>query len=141
MGKHLKEDEFDFFPSLFDRLTLHQKLAVLDFLSVIAASAVNPNKIKAMSDFISHYYKEFKVTGDQYLAYIAIGGRNQTYIDIGLMDKRLIQDLVFATAELCICGGEVEDEQLLALSYLLESVGISLVEWNDYMDNPRVFDL
>lgn len=139
MTRSKKKEDYDFSLYAFIDLTRSQKLAVINFLSVIAASDANMKINKVELAYISEYYKEFGVTGDQYLAYISIGGREQTAADIKTLSKSNMQDLVYATTELCNCTGSVDDEELIALSNWLDAIGMSIEEWNDYLENPGLY--
>ena len=84
--------------------------------------------------FISQYYKEFGVTGDQYLAYILMEGRERTVADLKSLTKDNMQDLVFATTELFNCDkGGMTKEQFAALGDWLDEMGLSQEIWVDMM--------
>ena len=136
MARKKEPEEFDFSIYAFIDLNRSQKLAIINFLSVIASSDANKKINKNELAYISEYYKEFGVTGDQYIAYISIGGRKQTAADIKTLSKSNMQDLVYATTELCNCGGCVDDEELIALFNWLDLIGMSIEEWNDYLEHP-----
>ena len=136
MGKSKKKEDFDFVKdAYFNDLTINQKLAVINFFSVIAASNGNIKINKIELAFISQYYKEFGVTGDQYLAYMSIGGREQTIEDIKSLTKANMQDLVYATTELFNCDGELNEKQFYTLVNLLTDIGITIEEWNDMLEH------
>ena len=132
-------DDFDLPSWTFIDLTRNQKLAIINFLSVIAASDANKQTNKNELAFISHYYREFGVTGAQYLAYISIGGRERTIAEIKNLSKENMQDLVYATTELCGCNGTLTVEEFSALINWLEPIGITIEEWNDMLENPGLF--
>ncbi|MDP4291111.1 MAG: hypothetical protein Q8908_08525 [Bacteroidota bacterium] len=136
MSGKRKTKDYGFITFGFSDITRNQKLAIINFLSVIASSNIAPKISKSEQAFINFYYKEFGVSGDQYLAYLSIGGRAQTISDIKTLTKSNMQDLVYATTELCICDGEATDDQLNALSNWLNDIGITIEEWNEYLENP-----
>ena len=108
--KPLKPEDYEFSTSAYFALDLarNQRLAVLNFLSVIAVSDVGKPISPMKIAFISQYYYEFGVTGDQYLAYILLEGRQRTVADLKSLTKDNMQDLVFVTTELFNCekGGD-----------------------------------
>ena len=137
MTKKKEIEDYDFSPYGFIDITRNQKLAIINFLSVIAVSDARKRNGKIQQAYISFFYKEFGVTGDQYLAYISIGGREQTIADLKALSKSNMQDLVYATTELFICDdGNASDEELMALSNWLDDIGMTIEEWNDYLEHP-----
>jgi hypothetical protein len=140
MNKKKEIEEYDFNSYGIEDLTINQKLAVINFMSVIAVS--DPKKIDSpiRKAYISFYYKEFGVTGDQYLAYISIGGREQTIEDLKSLTKSNMQDLVYMTTEMFICDNKnASDEELISLSNWLTDIGMTIEEWNDYLEHPGDF--
>jgi hypothetical protein len=137
MNKKKEIEDFDFNSYGIEDLTINQKLAVLNFMSVIAVSDHKKGDSLIRKAYISFYYKEFGVTGDQYLAYISIGGREQTIEDLKSLTKSNIQDLVYMTTEMFICDNKnASDEELIALSNWLTDIGMTIEEWNDYLEHP-----
>ena len=136
MARSNNNEDYDLPNEVFYDLTRNQKLAIINFLSVIAASDANVKISEIEFAFISHYYKEFGVTGDQYLAYLSIGGREQTIAEIKNLSKENIQELVYATTELCNCTGELNAEEFTALLNWLDPIGMTIEEWNDVLENP-----
>jgi hypothetical protein len=136
MVRSKKKVDYDFPLYDFSDVTRNQKLAIINFLSVIGSSHADNSISKIEQAYISFYYKEFGLTGDQYLAYISIGGREQTVADLKLLTKSNMQNLVYATTELCICDGETTDEELIALSNWLDDIGMTIEEWNEYLEHP-----
>lgn len=137
MAGSKKIEDYDFNPYAFENVTRNQKLAIINFMSVIASSNPQKRNSKVEQAYISFYYKEFGLTGDQYLAYISIGGRAQTVRDLKTLTKSNMQDLVYATTELFICDDkETTDEELMALSDWLDEIGVTIDEWNDYLEHP-----
>ena len=132
-------EEYDFSSYAFEDLTRNQKLAIINFLSVIGVSDPIKRKSKVQQAYISFYYMEFGVTGDQYLAYISIGGREQTIADLKSLTKIQMQDLVYATTEMFICEDQnTTDVELMALSNWLDDIGMTIDEWNDYLEHPII---
>ena len=137
MKKSKESEDYDFVKdAYFNDLSINQKLAIINFFSVIAASN-NIKLSKIESAFISQYYKEFGVTGDQYLAYVSIGGRMQTVADIKSLSKENMLDLVYTTTELCICDGELDENEFSALVSWLDDIGMTIEEWNDLLTNTN----
>ena len=137
MPKKKEIEDYDFSSYGFEDLTRNQKLAIIDFLSVIAVSDPIKRNRDIQKAYISFYYKEFGVTGDQYLAYISIGGRKQTIEDLKSLTKSNIQDLVYTTTEMFICDdSNASDDELMALSRWLNEIGMTIEEWNDYLEHP-----
>lgn len=132
-------EDFDLPSWAFIDLTRNQKLAIINFFSVIAASDANKQINKNELAFISHYYKEFGVTGAQYLAYISIQGRERTIAEIKNLSKENMQELVYATTDLFGCDGELNEEEFAALLKWLDPIGISIEKWNDMLENPGLF--
>jgi len=136
MGKSKKPEDFDFVKdAYFNDLTRNQKLAILNFFSVIAASNAKIKISEIESAFISQYYKEFGMTGDQYLAYISVGGRERTIEDIKSLNKENMQDLVYATTELFNCDGELNENEFSVLINWLDDIGMSIEAWNDMLEH------
>jgi hypothetical protein len=137
MTKKKEIEDYDFNSYGIEDLTINQKLAVINFLSVIAVSDVEKRDSDIRKAYISFYYKEFGITGDQYLAYISIGGREQTIEDLKSLTKSNMQDLVYITTEMFICDNKnASDEELIALSHWLDGMGMTIEEWNDYLEHP-----
>ena len=136
MAKSDKDEEFDSPNWVFSDLTRNQKLAIINFLSVIAASDANVKISDVEFAFISYYYKEFGIAGDQYLAYLSIGGRERTITEIKNLSKENMQELVYATTEMCNCTGELNEDEFLAILNWLEPIGMTIKEWNDILENP-----
>jgi len=140
MTKKKEIEDFDFNSYGIEDLTINQKLAVINFMSVIAVSDAKKGDSPIRKAYISFYYKEFGVTGDQYLAYISIGGREQTIEDLKSLTKSNMQDLVYMTTEMFICDDKnASDEELIALSNWLTDIGMTIEEWNDYLEHPGDF--
>jgi len=139
MGDDKDIEDYNFSIYAFENLSRNQKLAIINFMSSIAASDKTRMRSKIEQAYISSYYKEFGVTGDQYLAYISIGGREQTLADLKTLTKSNMQDLVYATTELFICDGNASDEELISLSNWLTDMGLSLDDWNDILENPKFY--
>jgi len=137
MTKKKEIEDYDFNSYGIENLTINQKLAVINFLSVIAVSDPKKGDSPIRKAYISFYYKEFGLTGDQYLAYISIGGREQTIEDLKTLTKSNIQDLVYMTTEMFICDNKnASDDELISLSHWLDDIGMTIEEWNDYLENP-----
>ena len=140
MTKKKEIEDFDFNSYGIEDLTINQKLAVINFMSVIAVSDKKKGDSPIRKAYISFYYKEFGITGDQYLAYISIGGREQTIEDLKSLTKSNIQDLVYMTTEMFICDNKnASDDELIALSNWLTDIGMTIEGWNDYLENPGDF--
>ena len=139
MAKSKKKADYELMMVAFEDLTRNQKLAVINFLSVIAASNEKSKISKIQRSFISQYYKEFGITGDQFLTYISIDGRKRTIADLKSLTKSNFQDLVFTTTELCVCDGELSEDEFSALMKWLDDLGMSADEWNDYLENPQIY--
>ena len=140
MTKKKEIEDFDFNSYGIENLTINQKLAIINFMSVIAVSDSKKGDSLIRKAYISFYYKEFGVTGDQYLAYISIGGREQTIEDLKSLTKSNIQDLVYMTTEMFICDNKnASDDELIALSNWLTDIGMTIEEWNDYLEHPGDF--
>lgn len=140
MTKKKEIEDFDFNSYGIENLTINQKLAIINFMSVIAVSDCKKGDSLIRKAYISFYYKEFGVTGDQYLAYISIGGREQTIEDLKSLTKSNIQDLVYMTTEMFICDNKnASDDELIALSNWLTDIGMTIEEWNDYLEHPGDF--
>jgi len=130
-------EDYDFNSYGFEDLTINQRLAIINFMSVIAVSDIKKRDSNIRKAYISFYYKEFGITGDQFLAYISIGGREQTIEDLKSLTKSNIQDLVYTTTEMFICDNKnASDEELIALSHWLDDIGMTIEEWNDYLEHP-----
>ncbi|NWJ50830.1 MAG: hypothetical protein HXX14_08190 [Bacteroidetes bacterium] len=129
-------------PDFFNKLTRNQKYAIIHFLGVIAASDVHAHsKInKKEYYFINFYYKEFKVSVEKYLAYIAMGGKEQVIADLKSLSKLNMQGLVFATTELCNYSGSMNDDELLTIADWVDSLGMTMNEWNDFYNNFDEFN-
>ncbi len=139
-SKEKEIEDYDFNLYAFEDITRNQKLAIINFMSVIAVSNAAKRNSKVEQAYISFYYKEFGITGDQFLAYISIGGREQTVKDLKTLTKSNFQDLVYATTELFICDDQqTTDEELMALSDWLDDIGMTIDEWNDYLENPIAY--
>ena len=137
MTKKKEIEDFDFNSYGIENLTINQKLAVINFMSVIAVSDPKKRDSPIRKAYISFYYKEFGITGDQYLAYISIGGREQTIEDLKSLTKGNMQDLVYMTTEMFICDNlNASDEELISLSNWLTDIGMTIEEWNDYLEHP-----
>jgi hypothetical protein len=140
MTKKKEIEDFDFNSYGIEDLTINQKLAVINFMSVIAVSDTKKGDSPIRKAYISFYYKEFGITGDQFLAYISIGGREQTIEDLKSLTKSNMQDLVYMTTEMFICDNKnASDEELIALSNWLTDIGMTIEEWNDYLEHPGDF--
>ena len=141
MPKPKEPQEYDFCAMAYFSIGLsnNQKLAVLNFFSVIATSTPNNKINKIELAFMDQYFKEFGVTGNQFLAYILMGGRGQTIADIKSLDIRNLQDLVYATTELFNCDGSMTEEQFEALLNWLDEIGMSIDEWLDLGDNINLY--
>ena len=140
MTKKKEIEDFDFNSYGIENLTINQKLAVINFMSVIAVSDPKKRDSPIRKAYISFYYKEFGITGDQYLAYISIGGREQTIEDLKSLTKGNMQDLVYMTTEMFICDNlNASDEELISLSNWLTDIGMTIEEWNDYLEHPGDF--
>ena len=133
MYKSKKREEFDFDEGYFFRLKRNQKLAILNFLSVIAASDSGTKLNRDEADFINHCYKIFRVTGDQFLEYIAIGGREQTVQDLKKMNNGNFLGLIMVTAELCNLNGGTSEDEFEALKEWLDDLKMTVDEWVDYV--------
>src|ERR1035437_3098977 len=140
MTKKKEIEDFDFNSYGIEDLTINQKLAVINFMSVIAVSDTKKGDSPIRKAYISFYYKEFGITGDQFLAYISIGGREQTIEDLKSLTKSNMQDLVYMTTEMFICDNKnASDEELISLSNWLTDIGMTIEEWNDYLEHPGDF--
>lgn len=140
MTKKKEIEEYDFNSYGIEDLTINQKLAIINFMSVIAVSDPKKGDSPIRKAYISFYYKEFGVTGDQYLAYLSIGGREQTIEDLKSLTKSNMQDLVYMTTEMFICDDKnASDHELIALSNWLTDIGMTIEEWNDYLEHPGDF--
>jgi hypothetical protein len=136
MTKPLKPEDYEFSTMAYfgSDLSRNQRLAILNFLSVIAVSdlgkPISPMKVA----FISQYYQDFGVTGDLFLAYLLMEGRERTVADLKSLTKDNMQDLVFATTELFNCEkGGMTEEQFAALGDWLDEMGLSQEIWVDMM--------
>jgi hypothetical protein len=140
MSKKKDIEDYDFNSYGIENLSINQKLAIINFLSVISVGDVEKRDSNIRKAYISFYYKEFGVTGDQYLAYISIGGREQTIKDLKSLTKSNMQDLVYITTEMFICDDKnASDEELIALSNWLTDIGMTIEEWNEYLEHPGDF--
>jgi hypothetical protein len=141
MAKHEKSDDY-VAPGFFFELTKNQKYAIIYFLSTIATSDVDiHSKItEAEFYFMNFYYKEFDVSVEQYLAYVAMGGKMQVVADLKSLSKLNMQGLVFATSELCDCSGHMNDDEMQAIESWTIELGITLDEWADYYENFDAFN-
>ena len=132
MYQKKKKVEFDMGKQDFYKLTHNQKLAILYFLSVIATG---DNKLTRPNDcpaFINHCYRIFRVTGDQVLAYVAIGGREQTVMELKKMHQYNFFMLICTTSELLCLNGGGRDEKYQALLDWLDDLEMTEDEWYDY---------
>jgi len=116
----------------FYRLSKNQKLAVINFLSVIAVSDKGPKMNNDVAAIINMCYKEFRVTGDEFLEYIAIGGREQTARDLKRLNEGNFLGLIMITAELCGANGTTTEEEYEALEEWLVEMGMTVDEWIDF---------
>ena len=139
MYKTRKKIEFDVCEDYFYGLSHNQKLAIIYFLSVIAACKNNVNIKNDSPAFIDHCYKVLKLTGEQVLEYVAIGGREQTVSDLKKMNPYSFVMLIATTAELCELNGGLSEEQYTALVDWLNDMEKSIDEWKDYALNEQNF--
>lgn len=138
MYKTRKMREFYFGTGYFDRLKGNQKLAIINFLSVIAASDTRVKLQDDVTAFMNHVYKVLEVTGDQVLEYVAIGGREQTVIDIKKMDRYNLFILIVVTSELCDQNGGMTDAEYLALLCWIDDLQMTIDEWFDFNVDENV---
>ena len=138
MYKTERGTKFDFDDGYFDRLKRNQKLAVINFLSVIAASDTRIKLKDDISAFMNHCYKVLRVTGEQVLEYVAIGGREQTVIDIKKMDRYNLFILIVVTSELCDQNGGMTDAKYLALLCWIDDLQMTIDEWFDFNVDENV---
>ena len=130
MNKLKKKKKFDFtLDEYFWWLSKNQKLAIIHFLSVIAASDKRSKTNNDDGDLINMCYKEFRVSGDEVLEYTAIGGREQTARDILKMKRDNLFGLIMMNYTLCELNGGHSDEQFEALLLWLADLNISVDEW------------
>jgi hypothetical protein len=131
--------DLGFSPKAFIDVTRNQKLAILNFLSVIAAcdakKTVSPDELA----FINLYYKEFGVTGDQYLAYISTGGTDRSIAEMKYLNRNCIRYVLYATTALCECDGDMNDIELNALSFWLDAIGLNIEVWFTLLENPAAY--
>ena len=138
MYKTKRKREFDFETGYFDRLKRNEKLAIINFLSVIAASDTRLKLRDDVMAFMDHCYKVLMVTGDQVLEYVAIGGREQTVIDIKKIDRYNFFMLIVVTSELCDQNGGMTDAEYLALLCWLDDLEMTVDEWFDFVVDENV---
>ena len=141
MNKNEESDDW-VAPDFFYKLTINQKYAIIYFLGLVAASDADVNsKInKKEFYFINFYYKKFKVSVENYLAYIAIGGKDQIIADLKSLTKLNLQGLVIATTELCNYSGNLNESEFNIISSWAESIGMTMDEWNNYLNDFSELD-
>ena len=61
----------------------------------------------------------------------------QTVADIKSLSKENMLDLVYTTTELCICDGELDENEFSALVSWLDDIGMTIEEWNDLLTNTN----
>jgi hypothetical protein len=138
MYKTRKKVEFYFEVGYFFRLKRNQKLAIINFLSVIAASDTRTKLKDDVAAFMDHCFKVLRVTGDEVLEYVAIGGREQTVIDIKKLDRHNLLMLTIVTSELCDQNGGMSDAEYLALQCWVDDLEMTIDEWYDYTVDENV---
>lgn len=131
--------DLGFSPKAFIDLTRNQKLAILNFLSAVAACDVQKTISPDELAFINLYYKEFGVTGDQYLAYISTGGTDRSIAEMKSLNKNCIQYVLYATTALCECDGDMNDFELNELTFWLDAIGLSIEVWYTLLENPEAY--
>ena len=130
MNKLKKKKKFDFtLDEYFWWLSKNQKLAIIHFLSVIAASDKRSKTNNDEGDLINMCYKKFRVSGDEVLEYTAIGGREQTARDILKMKRDNLFGLIMMNYKLCELNGGPSDEQFEALLLWLVDLNMTVDEW------------
>lgn len=139
MDKARKKIDFDVGEEYFYGFTHNQKMATIHFLSVIAASENNVSIRNDTPAFIDHCYKVLKLKGEQVLNYIAIGGREQTVIDLKKIHPLSFIMLIVTTAEMCDLNGGLSEEKYTALVDWLDDMEMSIDDWNDYAVNDENF--
>ena len=127
-----KKVEFDMGKHDFYKLKHNQKLAIIYFLSVIATGDNNLIKPNECPAFINHCYKVFRVTGDEVLAYVAIGGREQIVKELKKMHEYNFYMLIVTTVELLCLNGGGDDDKYRALNDWLEDLEMTEDEWYNY---------
>jgi len=139
MHKSKRKEILDFTTTdYFYRLSKNQKLAVINFLSVIAVSDKGPKLNKDVEALINMCYKEFRVSGDEFLEYIAIGGREQTARDLKRMNEMNFLGLIIITAELCEMNGSTTEEEYEALEGWLEEMDMTIDDWIDFGNGGKL---
>jgi len=125
-----KKKKFDFaLEEYFWWLSKNQKMAIIHFLSVIAVSDTGPKTNNDVGDLINMCYKKFRVSGDEVLEYIAIGGREQTAKDILKMKRDNLFGLVMMDYHLGELNGGPSDEHFEALLLWLVDLNMTVDEW------------
>ena len=113
----------------FWQLTKNQKLAIIHFLSVIAVSDTSQKSNNNEGELINLCYEKFRVKGDEFLMYTAIGGREQTAQYLLKMSHENLFGLVMLTHEMSVLNGRPSDAYFKALIEWLADLNMTSEEW------------
>lgn len=133
LGYYVTDDGDEIFSSIgmFIGLSHNQKIAIINFLSVIGASDVEPTMqlSQRKRDFFSCAFLEFGVRADQYLAYLIIYGRERVVADIKTLSASNMKGLAFSTMELWNLEEPTPKAEIDALGDWLSDLGMTDDDW------------
>ena len=138
LGYYVTDDGGDIFWSVvfLNDLSVRQKLAIINFLMVIAESnVVPPAKFSQQKqDFFFVMFYEFGVSEAEYQAYFSLGGRDWVIADIKSLSASNMHGLAYSTLELWNLDGKTTEPEYEAHADWLIDIGMTEDEWCDVVD-------
>jgi hypothetical protein len=139
LGYYVTDDGDEIFSSvvLFNDLSVRQKLAIINFLMVIAESnVVPPAKLsRNKQDFFFVMFYEFGVSEAEYQAYLSLGGRDWVIADIKSLSTSNMHGLTHSTLELWNLDAETTEKEYAAQAAWLIDIGMTDEEWCDSINS------
>lgn len=135
--KKKKVEDYD--SSIFENLSINQKMSLLNMLFLIARCdgeiGDNPNEMR----FLNSYHTLFKINLKDSQEYMNLGGINRLISDLNPLTRKQKEYLLTTTFDLIRCDGNSNDTEISTMLNIFVKIGISEDECFEIIQKVMLF--